>query len=48
MRPLWNALEAAIDQVLTGLSLADLLQDEPAVHERVNTTTDRRIGKVEG
>jgi Rrf2 family protein len=41
MRPLWHALEAAVDQVLTGLYLADLLKDEPFVHAQV-TGVDRR------
>lgn len=36
MRPLWHALEAALDQVLSGLHLSDLLGDEPMVHARVN------------
>lgn len=35
MRPLWHALESALDNVLSGLYLSDLLQGEPVVHARV-------------
>ena len=54
MRPLWHALEAALDQVLSGLYLSDLLQEEPVVHARV-VGADRHtlipgpaLGKTEG
>jgi Rrf2 family protein len=35
IRPVWVLLQTKIDDVLEGVCLADLLQDEPAVRERV-------------
>lgn len=43
MRPLWHALEAALDQVLNGLHLSDLLQDEPMVQARVSGTDRQSV-----
>jgi len=35
IRPIWVLLQTKIDDVLESVCLADLLQDEPAVRERV-------------
>jgi Rrf2 family iron-sulfur cluster assembly transcriptional regulator len=35
IRPVWVLLQTKIDEVLEGVTLADLLHDEPAVRERV-------------
>ena len=35
IRPVWVLLQTKIDEVLEGVSLADLLHDEPQVRERV-------------
>ncbi len=35
IRPVWVLLQTKIDEVLESVCLADLLQDEPAVRERV-------------
>ena len=35
IRPVWLMLQQRIDEVLEGVRLSDLLQDEPAVRERV-------------
>jgi DNA-binding IscR family transcriptional regulator len=35
IRPVWVMLQGKIDEVLQGVSLADLLHDEPTVRERV-------------
>ena len=35
IRPVWVLLQKKIDDVLDGVSLADLLHDEPVVRERV-------------
>ena len=35
IRPVWVLLQKKIDDVLEGVSLADLLHDEPVVRERV-------------
>jgi Rrf2 family protein len=35
IRPIWVLLQTRIDDVLESVNLADLLQDEPAVRERV-------------
>ena len=35
IRPIWVLLQTKIDDVLESVNLADLLQDEPAVRERV-------------
>jgi DNA-binding IscR family transcriptional regulator len=35
IRPVWVMLQTKIDDVLESVCLADLLQDEPAVRERV-------------
>src|SRR5947207_1537739 len=35
IRPVWVLLQTKIDDVLQGVSLADLLHDEPTVRERV-------------
>ena len=35
IRPVWMMLQRKIDDVLSGVSLADLLGDEPTVRERV-------------
>src|SRR3954467_7231766 len=35
IRPVWMLLQKKIDDVLEGVSLADLLHDEPVVRERV-------------
>ena len=35
IRPVWVLLQTRIDDVLESVCLADLLQDEPAVRERV-------------
>jgi Rrf2 family protein len=40
MRPLWLALEGALDQVLSGLHLSDLLHEEPVVTARVRAMGD--------
>ena len=36
IRPVWHALQARVDHFLDGVTLADLLKDEPAVHELVS------------
>jgi Rrf2 family protein len=40
IRPVWHALQRRIDRFLTGVSLADLLRDEPQVQELVTLTVD--------
>jgi len=35
IRPVWMMLQRRIDDVLSGVSIADLLEDEPTVRERV-------------
>ena len=35
IRPVWMMLQKRIDDVLSAVSLADLLEDEPTVRERV-------------
>ncbi|HUQ47552.1 MAG TPA: Rrf2 family transcriptional regulator [Gemmatimonadaceae bacterium] len=35
IRPVWVLLQTKIDEVLQGVTLADLLHDEPVVRERV-------------
>jgi Rrf2 family protein len=35
IRPVWLMLQQRIDEVLEGVLLSDLMQDEPAVRERV-------------
>ena len=35
IRPVWMLLQGKIDEVLEGISLADLLHDEPVVREKV-------------
>ena len=35
IRPVWMLLQRKIDDVLSSVSLADLLEDEPTVRERV-------------
>ncbi len=35
IRPVWMMLQRRIDDVLSGVSLGDLLEDEPTVRERV-------------
>lgn len=44
VRVLWRTLEGAIEQVLSGLVLADLLFDVPAVERRIDT---RRVAVAE-
>ncbi len=39
-------LQRRIDDVLQGVSLADLLHDEPTVRERVGLPTEQTPGKV--
>jgi Rrf2 family iron-sulfur cluster assembly transcriptional regulator len=40
IRPVWILLQTKIDDVLEGVCLADLLQDEPAVREKVGLPVD--------
>src|SRR5687767_15875563 len=42
IRPVWVMLQQRIDDVLQGVSLADLLHDEPTVRERVGLPTVAR------
>jgi Rrf2 family protein len=35
IRPVWHALRSRVDELLKGITLADLLQDEPRVKELV-------------
>src|SRR5438552_3509517 len=46
IRPVWVMLQRRIDDVLQGVSLADLLHDEPTVRERVGLPTEQTPGKV--
>ena len=48
IRPVWVMLQHRIDDVLQGVSLADLLHDEPTVRERVGLPSEERreTGKV--
>jgi len=41
IRPVWVMLQQKIDDVLQGVSLADLLHDESTVRERVGLPTAR-------
>ncbi len=36
IRPVWRALQQRIDELLEGISLADLMSEEPAVQELVS------------
>jgi Rrf2 family protein len=45
IRPVWVLLQSRIDDVLEGVCLADLLQDEPAVRERVGLPVDEAKGR---
>jgi len=42
IRPVWVMLQRRIDDVLQGVSLADLLHDEPTVRERVGLPSEER------
>jgi len=42
IRPVWVMLQQRIDDVLQGVSLADLLHDEPTVRERVGLPSVER------
>src|SRR4051812_42708454 len=44
IRPVWVMLQRRIDDVLQGVSLADLLHDEPTVRERVGLPSDEKVG----
>ena len=44
IRPVWVMLQQRIDDVLQGVSLADLLHDEPTVRERVGLPSAQRSG----
>jgi Rrf2 family protein len=39
IRPVWQALQQRIDEVLAGITLADLLKQEPQVQELVTITS---------
>jgi Rrf2 family iron-sulfur cluster assembly transcriptional regulator len=43
IRPVWVLLQKKIDDVLDGVSLADLLHDEPVVRERVGLPNSPKI-----
>lgn len=38
IRPVWQALQRRVDDLLSGISLADLMRDEPQVQELVTLT----------
>ena len=42
IRPVWVMLQKRIDDVLQGVTLADLLHDEPTVRERVGLDGEQR------
>ena len=44
IRPVWVMLQQRIDDVLQGVSLADLMHDEPTVRERVGLPSMERSG----
>jgi len=44
IRPVWLMLQGKIDEVLQGVSLADLLHDEPTVRERMGLSSARAGG----
>ena len=48
IRPVWVMLQQRIDDVLQGVSLADLLHDEPTVRERVGLPSVERTRPGEG
>jgi Rrf2 family protein len=45
IRPVWMLLQKKIDDVLEGVSLADLLHDEPVVRERVGLPNNPRVNE---
>lgn len=45
IRPVWVLLQNKIDDVLEGVSLADLLHDEPVVRERVGLPNNPRVNQ---
>ncbi|PYP52314.1 MAG: hypothetical protein DMD39_07105 [Gemmatimonadetes bacterium] len=48
IRPVWVMLQLRIDDVLQGVSLADLLHDEPTVRERVGLPTSEQTPEKVG
>jgi len=45
IRPVWMLLQQKIDDVLEGVSLADLLHDEPVVRERVGLPNTPKVNQ---
>ena len=41
IRPVWHALQRRVDEFLSGITLADLLKEQPAAPELVPLTVDR-------
>ena len=41
IRPVWFALQRRVDEFLSGITLADLLKDQPAAPQLVPLTVDR-------
>ncbi len=41
IRPVWYALQRRVDEFLSGITLADLLKEQPAAPELVPLTVDR-------
>jgi Rrf2 family transcriptional regulator, iron-sulfur cluster assembly transcription factor len=39
IRPVWHALQQRVDELLAGISLADLMRQEPQVHELVGISS---------
>jgi Rrf2 family protein len=41
IRPVWHALQRRVDDFLSGITLTDLLKEQPAAPELVSLTVDR-------